>query len=184
MHLPSLAQRLTSERNQAAAATHNNTHRFSRRTEIPSVISNLGSGAGLSRPSPARLLGKLRRVHPNEPYAADAPTLNGCHSSRSRHCSAWSAKSLPLIALAHIEIVDPDRLVCRDSVFPPTVNHVDLNTVPCPPIVATDKPISLYEPCLTPSSHQSNRLCRPAVLVCSHREWLPNGSRASVDTLV
>ncbi len=32
MHLPSLAQRLTSERNQAAAATHNNTHRFSRRT--------------------------------------------------------------------------------------------------------------------------------------------------------
>ena len=32
MHLPSLAQRLTSERNQAAAATHNNTHRFSGRT--------------------------------------------------------------------------------------------------------------------------------------------------------
>jgi len=32
MHLPSLAQRLISERNQAAAATHNNTHRFSRRT--------------------------------------------------------------------------------------------------------------------------------------------------------
>ena len=38
MHLPSLAQRLTSERNQAAAATHNNTHRFSGRTEYP--ISN------------------------------------------------------------------------------------------------------------------------------------------------
>ncbi len=35
MHLPSLAQRLTSERNQAAAATHNNTNRFSRRTGIP-----------------------------------------------------------------------------------------------------------------------------------------------------
>ena len=35
MHLPSLAQRLTSERNQAAAATHNNTHRFSGRTGIP-----------------------------------------------------------------------------------------------------------------------------------------------------
>ena len=34
MHLPSLAQRITSERKQAAAATHNNTHRFSGRTGI------------------------------------------------------------------------------------------------------------------------------------------------------
>ena len=42
MHLPSLAQCLTSERNQAAAATHNNTHRFSRRTETP-IPNEVGS---------------------------------------------------------------------------------------------------------------------------------------------
>ena len=51
MHLPSLAQRLTSERNQAAAATHNNTHRFSGRTEIPSSMGqdvNTDSGLALT----------------------------------------------------------------------------------------------------------------------------------------
>lgn len=37
MHLPSLAERLTSDRKQAAAAAHNITHRFSGRTEIPIV---------------------------------------------------------------------------------------------------------------------------------------------------
>ena len=44
MHLPSLAQRLTSERNQAAAATHNNTHRFSGRTEIVKDAERLARG--------------------------------------------------------------------------------------------------------------------------------------------
>ncbi len=48
MHLPSLAQRLTSERNQAAAATHNNTHRFSRRTQKVNGIFNLAGNSPIS----------------------------------------------------------------------------------------------------------------------------------------